>query len=101
MEIGSNNLINKDILQVNKLDGVKQDSLKNKDEEQLKNVCNDFESFFINQIMDVSLRDTNIAGEGAGSDIIKSMYTQSIAENSTGTLGISNMLYEFLSKNNK
>ena len=101
MEIGSNSLINKDILKVNKFDGVKQDNLKNKDEEQLKNVCNDFESFFINQIMDVSLRDTNIAGEGAGSDIIKGMYTQAVADSSTGSLGISNMLYEFLSKNNK
>ena len=51
--------------------------------------------------MEVSLRETKVAGEGAGSDIIKSMYTQSIAENSTGTLGISNMLYEFLTQNNK
>ena len=101
MEISSNNLLNKDILQVNKFDNIKQENLKDKDSEQLKKVCNDFESFFLNQIMDVSLRSTNIAGEGAGSDIIKSMYTQSIAENSTGTLGISNMLYEFLTQNNK
>ena len=101
MEIGSSNLINKDILQVNKFDNVTQNNLKNKENEQLKSVCNDFESFFINQIMDVSLRDTNIAGEGSGSDIIKGMYTQAVAENSTGSLGISNMLYEFLSKNNK
>lgn len=101
MEMNSNNLINKDILQVNKFDNVKQNNLKNKNDEQLKNVCNDFESFFINQIMDVSLRDTNIAGEGSGSDIIKGMYTQAVADNSTGSLGISNMLYEFLSKNNK
>lgn len=101
MEISSNNLINKDVLQVNKFDSVKQTNLKNKDNEQLKSVCNDFESFFINQIMDVSLRDTNIAGEGSGSDIIKSMYTQAVADNSTGSLGISNMLYEFLTKNNK
>lgn len=101
MEMNSNNLINKDILQVNKFDNVKQNNLKNKNDEQLRNVCNDFESFFINQIMDVSLRDTNIAGEGSGSDIIKGMYTQAVADNSTGSLGISNMLYEFLSKNNK
>lgn len=100
MEI-SNNLINKDILQVNKFDDVKQNNLKNKDDKQLRDVCNSFESFFINQIMDVSLRDTNIAGEAAGSDIIKGMYTQSVADNSTGSLGISNMLYEFLTKNNK
>ena len=101
MEIGSSNLINKDILQVNKFDNVTQNNLKNKENEQLKSVCNDFESFFINQIMDVSLRDTNIAGEGSGSDIIKGMYTQAMADNSTGSLGISNMLYEFLTKNNK
>ena len=46
MEINSNNLVNKDILQVNKFDNVKQENLKDKDSEQLKKVCNDFESFF-------------------------------------------------------
>ena len=101
MEISSNNLINKDILQVNKFDNMKQENLKDKDAEQLQKVCNDFESFFLNQIMEVSLRSTKIAGEGAGSDIIKGMYTQSVADNSTGSLGISNMLYEFLTQNKK
>ena len=101
MEISSNNLINKDILETKKLNNINQENLINKDEEQLKKVCDDFESFFLNQIMEISLKSTNIAGEGAGSDIIKSMYTQSVAESSTGTLGISNMLYEFLAKNNK
>lgn len=101
MEIGTNNLINKDLLQVDKLSGIKEETLKGSNGEDLKKVCNDFESFFINQIMDVSLRSTKVAGEGAGSDIIKGMYTQSIADNSTGSLGISNMLYEFLTQNNK
>lgn|SRR6218665_944867 len=101
MEISSNNLVNKDILQVNKFDNVKQENLKDKDSEQLKKVCNDFESFFLNQIMDVSLRSTNIAGEGAGSDIIKGMYMQSVADSSSGSLGISTMLYEFLTQNKK
>jgi Rod binding domain-containing protein len=101
MEINSNNLINKDILQTDKLSNLKQENLKNKDTEQLKKVCNDFESFFLNQIMDVSLRSTKVAGEGPGSDIIKGMYTQALADNSTGSLGISNMLYEFLTQNNK
>mgnify|MGYP000514404138 CR=1 FL=1 len=101
MEINSNNLINKDILQVDRLSNLKQENLKSKDTEQLKKVCNDFESFFLNQIMDVSLRSTKVAGEGPGSDIIKGMYTQALADNSTGSLGISNMLYEFLTQNNK
>ena len=99
MEINSNNLINKDILQTKKFDNLKSEDIK--DNEQLKKVCNDFESFFLNQIMDVSLRSNKIAGEGPGSDIIKGMYTQSVADNATGSLGISTMLYEFLTKNNK
>ncbi|BAK74257.1 MAG: rod-binding protein [Arcobacter sp.] len=99
MEINSNNLINTDILQTKKLDNVKPEDIK--DAEELRKVSNDFESFFLNQIMDISLRSTNIAGEGAGSDIIKSMYIQSIADSSSGSLGISDMLFDFLSKNNK
>lgn len=99
MEINSNNLINKDILQTKKFDNVNSENLE--DEKVLRKVSDDFESFFLNQIMDISLRSTNIAGEAAGSDIIKGMYIQSIADNSSGSLGISNMLYEFLSKNNK
>ena len=99
MEINSNNLINTDILQTKKFDNLKSENIK--DNEQLQKVCNDFESFFLNQIMDVSLRSNKIAGEGPGSDIIKGMYTQSIADNATGSLGISTMLYEFLTKNNK
>ena len=99
MEINSNNLINTDILQTKKFDNLKSENIK--DNEQLQKVCNDFESFFLNQIMDVSLRSNKIAGEGPGSDIIKGMYLQSVADNATGSLGISTMLYEFLTKNNK
>lgn len=101
MEINTSNLINKDMLQTNKFENVKNAELKNKDEKQLKQVCDDFESYFLNQTLDVSLRSSNIAGEGTGSDIIKSMYIQAVADNSTGSLGISSMLYEFLTKNNK
>lgn len=99
MEINSNNLINKDILNTKKFDNLNIENTK--DDEKLREISNDFESFFINQIMDVSLRDTNIAGEEAGSDIVKSMYIQSIADKSSGSLGISDMLFEFLSKNNR
>ena len=99
MEINSNNLINKDILQTKQFDKTKIENIK--EDSELRKVSNEFESFFLNQIMDVSLRDSKVAGEGTGSDIIKSMYTQAIADKSAGSLGISDMLYEFLSKNNK
>lgn len=99
MDINTKNLVNNDIFQTKKFDNLKVEDIKENDE--LRKVSNDFESFFLNQIMDISLKSTNVAGEGAGSDIIKGMYIQSMADKSTGSLGISDMLYEFLSKNNK
>ena len=48
MEINSNNLINTDILQTKKFDNLKSENIK--DNEQLQKVCNDFESFFLNEI---------------------------------------------------
>ncbi|QEE33709.1 MULTISPECIES: hypothetical protein [Malaciobacter] len=74
---------------------------KKLDDENLKKVCDDFESFFAQQLMDISLKSTNVAGEGTGSDIIKGMYTETVSKNTKGTMGISDMLYQFLSQNNK
>ena len=98
MEINSNNLVDVSTLQNKDFKNLKTEDLEDK---ELREVANSFESFFLNQIMDVSLKSTNIAGEGPGSDIIKGMYFQDIADRSAGTFGISDMLYEFLSKNNK
>ncbi|MBI3874030.1 MAG: rod-binding protein, partial [Arcobacter sp.] len=67
-----------------------------KNEKDLKKVCNDFESFFTQQILDISLKSSKVAGEGTGSEIIKGMYTESLAKQSAGTLGISDMLFKFL-----
>ena len=74
---------------------------KNMEDKDLRRVSDEFESFFLQQMMDVSLRNTNVAGEGVGSDIVKGMYTESVAKNSAGGFGISDMLYQFLSENNK
>jgi len=71
---------------------------KNSDDKQLREVCNDFEAFFMQQMMDISLKSSKLAGEGAGSDIIKGMYTQTLSSASAGTMGISDMLYRFLSE---
>lgn len=72
-----------------------------KTDDKLRAVCDDFEAFFMNQILETSLKSTNVAGEGTGSDIIKGMYTDSLSRNSSGSLGISDMLYTFLSENKK
>ena len=55
----------------------------------------------MSQLLDISLKSTKIAGEGVGADIIKGLYTENIAKQSSGSLGISDMLYKFLSENKK
>ena len=94
----SNQFTDISILKPNEFKDINKDSVTN---QNLKKVCNDFESFFMNQLLEVSLKSTKVAGEGVGSDIIKGMYTDSISQNSSGTLGISDMLYKFLSENKK
>lgn len=74
---------------------------KKLEDKELKKVCDNFEAFFLQQLMDVSLKETKVAGEGAGADIIKGMYTDTMSQNSAGSFGISSMLYDFLSQNNK
>jgi Rod binding domain-containing protein len=80
---------------------LKQVNTKNVQDENLRKVCDEFESFFTQQFLDVSLKESKIAGEGTGSDIIKGLYTEALSKNSSGTFGISDMLYKFLSENNK
>lgn len=89
-----------DLSQLNamKLSSTDTSSLEDK---KLKKVCDDFESFFMQQLMDISLKNSSMAGEGTGSDIIKGMYTDTMARSSAGSLGISTMLFEFLSNNKK
>lgn len=104
MNTNSKNLINMSLIQNTKdYNNIKDKKLEDKklEDKQLKKVSNEFESFFLKQIMDISLKSTNVAGKSAGSDIIKGMYTQAISDGSAGGLGISNMLYEFLSNNKK
>jgi Rod binding domain-containing protein len=71
---------------------------KNLEDAKLRDVCDNFEAFFLKQIMDISLSSSSLAGEGTGSDIIKGMYTEAVSNDAAGGMGISNMLYEFLSK---
>lgn len=74
---------------------------KNMEDKALRKVANDFETFFTQQLLDISLKSTSFAGEGAGSDIIKGMYTESLSKTTGGTLGISDILYRYLSEKSK
>ena len=92
----SNQFTDISVLKPNKFQDITKDNIN---DNNLQEVCNDFEAFFMNQLLEISLKSSKIAGEGVGSDIIKGMYTDSISQASTGTLGISDMLYKFLSEN--
>ncbi|MEA3316099.1 MAG: rod-binding protein [Campylobacterota bacterium] len=73
-------------------------SIVNKEDKELKNVCNDFEAFFTKQLLETSLKESDVAGTGVGSDIVKGLYTDALSQKSSGSLGISEMLYKFLSE---
>jgi len=73
----------------------------NMKKDDLREVCDNFESFFTQQLLDISLKNTNVAGSETGSEIIKGMYTENIARVSAGTMGISDILYKFLSEKGK
>ena len=98
--IDINNTTNVNLLKINS-DNLKKLNTENFEDEGLRKVANEFESFFMQQLMDISLKSNNIAGEGPGSDIIKGMYTQTLSKETSGTLGISDLLYNFLSENRK
>ncbi|RXJ76515.1 hypothetical protein CRV03_08670 [Arcobacter sp. F155] len=98
--------INTNYLDINTIKKSPADNYKNLDsskleDDSLRKVSNDFEAFFMKQLLDISLKDSTFAGQGSGSDIIKGMYTDTISRQSAGTLGISDMLYNFLSERKK
>ncbi|MEA3513100.1 MAG: rod-binding protein [Campylobacterota bacterium] len=96
MEI-SNQFLDIKSIKPNPYDNIKNSNLK--EDKSLRDVCNNFESFFMNQILETSLKSSKLAGEGTGSEIIKGMYTDALSQKSSGSLGISDMLYKFLSEN--
>ena len=74
---------------------------KNAEDKALRKASDDFESFFTQQLLDISLKSTKMAGGGTGSDIVKGMYTETLSKTTGGAFGISDILYKFLSENNK
>jgi Rod binding domain-containing protein len=101
MEINSSNLINMSNIKSNPAKSYENINTSNLEDDALRKVTDDFEAFFLQQLMDISLKDTNFAGEGSGSDIIKGMYTEAISKQSSGTVGISDLLYNFLTERKK
>lgn len=93
----SNQFLDINSIKPNSYTNIKNKNLKKDD--SLRDVCNSFESFFMNHLLETSLKTSKLAGEGTGSEIFKGMYTDALSQKSAGSLGISDMLYKFLSEN--
>lgn len=100
MDINTN-FVDINTIKKSAVDGYKNLNSSKLEDESLRKVSNDFEAFFMKQLLDISLKDSTLAGKGSGSDIIKGMYTDTISTQSSGSLGISDMLYSFLSERKK
>ncbi len=94
--IVNDNYLNSMKLQSNDFSNLKN---KNLEDEGLRKVSDDFETFFTQQLLDISLKSTKMAGGGTGSDIVKGMYTEALSKTTGGSIGISDILYKFLSEN--
>lgn len=69
------------------------------DKEKLKEQTDQFEAIMVKQLLDISL-DTNVSlyGHTPGEDIYKSMYTDAISRQITGSFGYSQLLYDYLTR---
>jgi Rod binding domain-containing protein len=75
---------------------IDMESSKNK---EIEKVSKDFESMFIKKILESGLEGVSLT-EGSGSTVVKGMYIDSMSNSMSG-LGISDMLYEHLSQQQK
>lgn len=67
------------------------------DKAQLKEQTDAFESIILKQLLDTSMKDENtLFGKDPGDKIYNSMYRDEISKVGAGSLGISQMLFDYL-----
>ncbi len=71
--------------------------VKTDDDKLLKEQTDNFESFMVKKILDISLKHENsIFGKDAGDKIYNSMYNDTMSKALSGGMGYSDLLYSFL-----
>jgi Rod binding domain-containing protein len=70
-----------------------KESLK---DNQLREATNNLESIFVKKMLEIAYKNSNIAGKGPGHEIIKSMYIDELSKVGSGSIGISQMIYDSL-----
>ncbi len=71
------------------------------DDKKLKEQTDNFESFMIKSILDISLKRENpLFGKDAGDKIYNSMYNDTMSKALSGGMGYSQLLFNFLKEQN-
>ncbi len=74
-----------------------KDISKTDDDKKLKEQTDNFESFMVKKILDISLKMENpLYGKDAGDKIYASMYNDTMSKALSGGMGYSELLYKFL-----
>ena len=69
------------------------------DEVALKKQTDQFEAIILKQLLDTSMKDENtLFGKDPGDKIYNSMYRDEISKVGAGNMGISQMLFDYLSE---
>jgi len=71
--------------------------LQERNDVLLKEQTDQFEAYFVKQILDISMKnESGLLPKDAGDKIYKSMYNDTMSSALSGNLGLSQMLFEFL-----
>lgn len=69
------------------------------DKSALKKQTDQFEAIILKQLLDTSMKDENtLFGKDPGDKIYNSMYREEISKIGAGNMGISQMLFDYLSE---
>lgn len=78
-----------------------QNIVKTTDDKKLKEQTDNFEAFMIKKVLDISLkRENTLFGKDPGDKIYNSMYNDTMSKALSGGLGYSELLFNFLKKQN-
>jgi len=71
----------------------------NLDKEALKKQTDQFEAIILKQLLDTSMKDENtLFGKDPGDKIYNSMYRDEVSKIGAGSMGISQMLFDYLAE---
>jgi len=76
--------------------------VKTNNDAKLKEETNKFEAFFIEEILNVSIKsDNSLFPKSAGQEIYQSMYNDAISNKMSGHFGFSKLLFNYLKSKEK